>query len=273
MGIEALATFVGNRQPNGFARRPDQARDRQRRADAFDPCADESPATRFARGEGVREFDHSSAVLVVREAPRLGTRLTQGGRDPIRRHLESINLQSRRPTGKIVFATDQFLLDNLQEGDAERYTPVYNFGTAVVQTSPESGRQPRVYQYAGSLLMSEVEGSDFLKWQVAWDEYLRATRNVVGGARRSLPYVVELSFRDQLRRGYLISMSQGTNSLLPGQGTLAFSMFVIHESRRGIVRPERLGERSRFNRLADTTAFEEEPGASVSRPGVGELTA
>lgn len=269
MSIESLASYAGTAN-GGFGRDPQTAKNRNRRREARGACDDEPEAVRLARGHAAREFDHSHAVLVVREAPRLGSKLT-GSKDPLRDFLEATNLKHREPTGKIVFATDHFIVDFYQEADSERYTPVYNFGTAIVQTNARSGRQPRMYQYGGQLLSNDIEGSAFSAWQVAWDRWLRVTRNVTGSNRQALPYFIELTYRDQVRRGYLISMNQGAQSLIPGQASFSFTMFVIHEASRSSKRPVRLTEQSGFNRLASESSPTEVTTPIIQRPSAGSF--
>ena len=189
-------------------------------------------AHRATLGVGVREDDFRHATLVVREAPRLGATLADdAASDRLRRYLESIDLRPRVPTGRIVFATDDFLMDSFVESDAERFTPVYNFATPVVQTA-HGGRQPRMYQYQGSLLRSAIEGSSYAAFRAGWDAWLRATKLVAGVARRDVPYVVELSYLDQLRRGYPVAVQFDRPATPDSRVGFALTLFVVHEASR-----------------------------------------
>ena len=269
MGIESLLSYAGT-VSGGFDRDAQAVRLRNQQRVVVDPCSDEPLRVRQRRGHGTREYDFVHAVLVIREAPRVGSVLT-GSSDPLRRYLESINLRQREPLGRIVYATDHFLVDFFQETDSERYTPVYNFGTSTVHTNSRSGRQPRMYQYGGQLLSSEVEGSAFSAFQVSWDNWLRVTRNVTGSERHDLPFVVELTYRDQIRRGYLVSMNQGSQSLIPGQSQFAFTMFVIHEAARTPNRPVALQEVSGFRQLSSESVPIETTDPQIVRPSVEDF--
>lgn len=273
MSFTDIVSYVGSQSPNGTrkdvaATKADNAAQRS----YVDSLCDPEPLRhRHARGVAQVEMDLSHAVLVVRESPRLGTRLDSRV-DPLRRLLESKHLQARAPTGKIVFATDQFIMEHFQESDSERYASVYNFGVPIVQTNSVSGRQPRVYQYGGSLVSTEIDGPQFSMWQAAWDNWLRVTKNVTGGARYFLPYVIELTFRDQGRRGYLLSMSKSAQSLIPGQQQFGFSMFVIHEWFRTPTDQRELNEKSSFLQLAEETPLMLDVEPSIRR-SLTEFTA
>lgn len=260
MSIQALINFARSRVDPGVA-------SSAQRLDQL--VADESERTRRTRGAALKEYDYNHAVLVVREAPLTGAVLTGAGAE-IRRYLEAVNQRPRDPLGRIVFATDQFVVDFAQEADAERYTPIYNFGTPVIQTNSTSGRQPRLYQYGGQLLANDIEGSSFVAWQDSWDYWLRVTRNVTGVDRHSLPFVAELTYRDQRRRGYLVSMHASAQSLIPGQNSFSFTMFVTYESPRRPVRAGAIERPTGFNILLGQ-ATPDIQDIRLQRPNVGEL--
>lgn len=215
-------------------------------------------------GPGATTDDLAHAVLVVREAPRLGARLTSED-DRLRRYLEAQRLRTRAPTGRIVFATDHFLMDSFSEPDSERFTPVYNFASPCVQSSSDSGRSPRLYQYQGSLLSAAVEGSAYAEFRAGWDDWLRATALVGGAARQAVPYVVELTYRDQLRRGYptIVQFDRAANH--PSRVGFGLSLFVVHESFRDTP-PRRPPTSAEFRRqVAESPSVAPLPPAAVAR--------
>ncbi len=185
-------------------------------------AAVESPQRRLLDYEGAH------ALLVVREAPRTGERVTKRGGSGSTLAAAK-NLQPRNPVGKIVFASDDFIVDVIQETDQERYSVSYTFADPVVQAASE-GRQPRLYTYAGTLLINGVLGSALARWLPAWETWLRATANLRGADRRATPWVAEISYRDQFRRGYLVNTAFERSSELPGRASFSLTLFVVHES-------------------------------------------
>lgn len=220
MSVEDLVSFLAAKRPTSpLPPRPVASRR---------PTGDE---IRARLGPGAEVDDLKHAVLVVREAPRLGARLMPTD-DRLRRYLETQQLRPRAPTGRIVFATDHFLMDALTEPDSERFSPVYNFATPFVQSSSSSGRSARIYQYQGSLLASAVEGSAYAAFRAGWDDWLRVSALVGGEARRTIPYVAELTYRDQIRRGYPVAVQFDRAAQHPSRVGLGLSLFVVHEASR-----------------------------------------
>lgn len=180
-------------------------------------------------GRKLREYDERHAMLLVREAPRIGA---SASADPsLRRYLEASGRAYRAPTGRLVFATDHFLLDAATEMRRERATVVVNFGRPVVQSSSRSGRGPRVFSYVGRFLFNDVEPHAVAEWTDAWERYLRASRALyaVERAERAVPLVAELRWRDRFRRGYLVRQSIDTDALNPQTAAVSFDMFVVDE--------------------------------------------
>lgn len=182
-------------------------------------------------GSATKDFDSKHAVLVVRESPRLGT----VAQPSFARFLESVEQQARFPTGKIVFATDNFVLGYLGEQETERMVPVYNFGAPFVQTTSEHGRNPRMFNYGGALLINDTEGSAFDEFRRAWDKYLRLAVQVEDS--RIVPLVCELTFRDQIRRGYLVRCDFNMQSQQPGIVQINLTMFIVHAASKGSLPP------------------------------------
>lgn len=204
-------------------------------------------------GRGVGPSDERTAVLVIREAPRIGARVGAG--TTLRRYLESIEAVSRVPTGRIIFATDDFIVEDMQESDAERYSIAYNFGSPVVQTSSGSGRNPRFYSYQGSFLSNRTEGSSSVRFSEAWEKYLRGSANVNGEFRADIPYVAELIYRDQIRRGYLTALTRQRTSEFDTYTSFNLEMFVIHQASFTVSRQRSVFFGSEFSRsVVDRTS-------------------
>jgi hypothetical protein len=220
------------------------------------------------RVRAAREYDGKHAVLIVREAPRIGARLSDSDGFSLRRYLVNREQVYRAPTGKIVFATDHFLLDSASEPQQERQSTVYNFRIPLIHTSSESGRLPRVYSYAGHLLFTDIEPTVLSEWQSAWDTYLRASLSVQGAERRErdMPYIAELYYRDQIRRGYLLSQSIDANSLNLTSASLVFSMFVIHQATLDST-PTFVGPASTASLNAPQQPFQQTTITRLSIPG------
>lgn len=169
-------------------------------------------------------IDGKHAVLVVRDAPDTSTQLTSESIKQAR------DMVPRSPVGKIKFITDDFILENIGETEEERITPSYNMRGAVINTTAENGKKPRIFSYAGKLLINNIDGSAFAHMVDAWDKYLRATACVidVNGTYKSkpTPLVVELHYRDQVRRGYLLSVQYSQNAMYDNYASFSFTMFV-----------------------------------------------
>lgn len=133
--------------------------------------------------------------------------------------------------GDVLFATDQFILQQVNESDEERLGPQYSFGRPKISCV---GRSPRIYTYGGHLIDTERDGSGKALWLEAYDRYLRGSKCVQNDA------FVDLYYRDQIRRGFLLhtNMTEGSNE--PNRAQFAFSMFVIDE-RSDAVRADDLG--------------------------------
>lgn len=243
--------------------------------DPYSPMRYRAPTQkeiRDLRGTGIVEFDFCHAVLCVREAPRLGARVSFDKQDPLRRYLENKNTETRSPTGKIVFATDNFLMTSFVELDSERFIPVYNFSTPVVQTSSSSGRSTRVYNYQGTLLFNSIEGSSYAEFQIAYLDWLRASACLVGTDRQLVPYVVELTYRDQIRRGYLLSLTIDHAATVEHGVSFSFTLFVVHESSKAVVEPTLTGSKTKLQKAVETS--QKVTDAPVwKKPAVEEFTA
>lgn len=180
-------------------------------------------------GRSAAEYDQRHAVLIIREAPRIGATLSNKDGASLRRYLEAKELRYRSPTGRIIFATDHFLLDAITERDQERMSISYSLGRPTAQTSSASGRSARIYSHVGHLLSNAIEPSALTEWRDAWDTYVRASRLVRGheNTQRAVPLIAEVYWRDQFRRGYLTRTVIDMNALEDSRAVVSFDMFVI----------------------------------------------
>jgi len=127
-------------------------------------------------------------------------------------------------TNKILCATDHFLLAGMNESDQERFSMAYTIGDPVVRGG--RGRRPRMFAYTGVLVDTEKSGSGIAIWNSVYEEYLRASSCVNLGA------VIEFSFRDQFRKGFVVGCTLTYDSNNPQRAGLMWTMFVIG-TRRG----------------------------------------
>jgi hypothetical protein len=123
--------------------------------------------------------------------------------------------------GDILFATDQFLLQQTTESDEEKLGPTYTFGQVKLFCG---GRNPKMYTYGGNLVDNSIDGSAKAKWMDAYDRYLRGSQCVRNNA------FGELYWRDQIRRGYLLHTNLTESANAPNRAEFAFSMHVIAEA-------------------------------------------
>jgi len=186
----------------------------------------------------VNIVDGQHAVLLIREAP--DTSSTTGLRPnyPVAPNTPEASSGAFRPAiGAIKFATDNFLLQSIQEQDSERLAPSYTLRGVVIRTSSKFGRSPRIYGYNGSLVFNDIEKSSFIFMLSAWDQYLRATSCIVdvngSFASRGTPLVAELLYRDQVRRGYLLSVQYSMSSSFDNTVSFGFQMFITEAFSRG----------------------------------------
>jgi len=180
--------------------------------------------------------DNAHAVLMVRQAPDT----SETDASAVKSRQQARNETARTPLGRIEFITDDFILETVTEQQTERMTPSYNMRGALILTSGTSGREPRIYTYAGKLIDSAVTpgvGNEnrrpLAEMMQAWETKLRATSNVVSVdgnyQTRPTPFVVELKYTDQIRRGYLLSISYSVNSAAPSIIEFNFQMFITEQ--------------------------------------------
>jgi len=184
----------------------------------------------------VKIHDNSHAVLMVRQAPDT----SEIDPSAVKSRQQARNETTRTPLGRIEFITDDFILETVNEQQSERMTPSYNMRGALILTSGTSGRSPRIYTYAGKLIDSNVTpgaGNEnrrpLAEMLQAWETKLRATANIIavdGNYRtRPTPFIVELKYLDQIRRGYLLSISYTMNSYSPSTIDFNFQLFITEQ--------------------------------------------
>ena len=123
--------------------------------------------------------------------------------------------------GDILFATDRFLLQQVTESDEERLGPTYTFGQGKLFCG---GRNPKMYSYGGHLVDNSILGSAKAQWMDVYERFLRGSRCVRTNS------FVELYYRDQIRRGYLLHTNMTESAQQPNRAQFAFSMHVIAEA-------------------------------------------
>lgn len=120
---------------------------------------------------------------------------------------------------KVQFQSNRFLIDNAQEGQAERVALIETFGETYLYAF---GERPKMYSYSGVLL--DTEGLNWLnEWRHAYRTRLRATSTLKMKAR------VFLVYRDVAREGVIVSTINAQNAVELGVGRFSFQMFVLRE--------------------------------------------
>jgi len=123
-----------------------------------------------------------------------------------------------------VFSTSDLILTDVNESESEKADPIYTFGVPVVFSS--FGTQPKVYIYQVRLLMNKGNGDTRSELIKAYQTYGRGTSAVTPQTEE---YYVQLSYKNRLVRGVLLSLDVplSSNELVDVAAT--FSMFVYDE--------------------------------------------
>jgi hypothetical protein len=129
----------------------------------------------------------------------------------------------RELTGKILCASDHFLLAGLNESDQERFSMAYTIGDPVLRGG--RGRRPRMFAYTGVLVDTEESGSGIAIWRYVYEHYLRSSSCVNREA------IVEFMFRDQYRKGYVVGCNMTYDANNPQRAGIMWTMFVIGTDR------------------------------------------
>lgn len=154
----------------------------------------------------VQEYDQGYALLVVKKVPS-----------------EATGKPSWRNEGQILCVTDHFLLTGMNESDQERFSMAYTIGDPVLRGG--LGRRPRMYAYSGILVDTEKDGAGIAIWREIYEKYLRASSCV------NLTAIVELTFRDQYRKGFVTTCNMLYSANNPQRAGLSFVMFVVGTNR------------------------------------------
>lgn len=116
---------------------------------------------------------------------------------------------------------DYLILQSLTEAYVDRMSPNFSFGTSLMFTSGNDARQ---FVYSGCILADAITGDNIARFERAYDSALRAT-SLVSAAR---PRFVRLTFRDQVREGYITTFSVSTDANQRNKVSFTFSMFVFN---------------------------------------------
>lgn len=120
----------------------------------------------------------------------------------------------------VIEEIDNLLLQSLSEVYLEKMSPVYTFGSPLMYTSGSDARQ---FVYSATILVNGKDGDGRAKFLAVYDKALRVSQLVQEGS----PRYVQLTYRDQMRIGYITTMSVQINSLQPNKVDITFAMFVI----------------------------------------------
>lgn len=125
------------------------------------------------------------------------------------------------PVLPITTTLDYIILQTVTEAYVDRMSPNYSFGASVLSTSGQDARQ---FVYSGCVIADQTTGDNASRLARAYDNALRASE-LVSGDR---PRFVELTYRDQIRRGYLTSFSSSADANQRNKVNFTFSMFVFN---------------------------------------------
>ena len=119
-----------------------------------------------------------------------------------------------------VLTISYILLQGVSESFRPKNSAVYSFGSAMLYTS---GEGPRQFNYSAALIVNVKDGDARADLAQEYERTLRLSKMVSGEAEGR---VVRLSYRDQVRLGYLTSMTTSINANNLNRVDLNFSMFV-----------------------------------------------
>ena len=123
------------------------------------------------------------------------------------------------PSFDILFQTNRFLLEQINEQDMERTALMETFGDPYLYLF---GSRARVWSYGGTLF--DTKGLDWLnEWRAAYQKWVKGSASTKLKARAMLVY------EDVAREGVIVTSNIGKSAQAPGMATLAFQMFVIKE--------------------------------------------
>ena len=145
-------------------------------------------------GRTYRDYDNQYAKLeVIDNVPRVGAPVT----------------------------LDSLLLQGVSENFYPKNSATYTFGNSVVFSS---GEGPREFNYTGVILVNDADDIDArIKAHQLYNETLRLSQSFNKGIEKQ---AIRLSYRDQVRLGYLTSFSTSLNGMNLNRVDVAFTMFV-----------------------------------------------
>lgn len=123
-----------------------------------------------------------------------------------------------------VFSTSDLILTDINESESEKIDPIYTFGVPLVFSA--YGAQPKVYIYQARLLMNKIDGDTRSELIKAYQNYGRGTSSVTSLTEE---YYTQLSYRNRLVRGVLLSLDVPLSSTEVVDVSATFSMFVYDE--------------------------------------------
>lgn len=120
---------------------------------------------------------------------------------------------------------DSLLLQGVGENFYPKNSAAYTFGNSVVFSS---GEGPREFNYTGIILVNDADDDvGFMdarqEAQRLYDRTLRVSQSFKGGVEKQ---AIRLSYRDQVRLGYLTSFNTSLNGMNLNRVDVAFTMFV-----------------------------------------------
>lgn len=138
-------------------------------------------------------------------------------------NLVGINTQTYDgvPLPEPTIQLDYLILQSLTEAYVDRMSPSFSFGTALTFTAGNDARQ---FVYSGCIIADAITGDNVSRFERAYDSALRASAMV--SAER--PRFVRLTFRDQIREGYITSFSASADANQRNKISFTFSMFVFN---------------------------------------------
>lgn len=172
------------------------------------------------RGFGPGYSESFAKLAVFEDTGRRGG--VTGGRSE-GRNLVGINTQTYDgvPLPEPTIQLDYLILQSLTEAYVDRMSPNFSFGTSLMFTAGHDARQ---FVYSGSIIADAITGDNIARFERAYDSALRATSLVSADN----PRFVRLTFRDQIREGYLTSFSISADATQRNKANFTFSMFVFN---------------------------------------------
>ncbi len=153
-------------------------------------------------------YDRSSAVLSIYSAP-------------------TETIKTKQTDIKLLFETDQFILNNINEAESERVEPVYSFGTPLVYAA--RGFQPRVYVYQLQLLVNKLNNDSRSKFMWVVETYARASAALIGSKKSGRKNHCRLIYRDRWVEGVILTLDMTASANLSQTTSVTVTMFVYNE--------------------------------------------